>query len=365
MTNSDTAAPLTSTTNFQAKTGEGMALLDEGAATEELAYATGLSGGSLTTPLANRGLEGGSAQAHSASASVKGVLTAGMWNNVIDALTNLVLKTTGLLDTTKVVDLTTAQALTNKTLTSPVINTGVSGTAIDTDGTLAANSDTKIASQKAVKTYVTASIPAANTDGWITVADTWVYASASTFTIAGVDRTAIYTKGTRLKFTQTTAKYAVVVASSFSTNTTVTIAVNTDYVIANAAISSPYYSYQENPQGYPGWFNYTPTWAGFSANPTYSNIRFNIIGNICKTVAQASGNGTSNGTSMTMSLPAPAAQTTTYIGGRAVDNGSILTSPALLTTTATSSTGTWTTWVSGTWTGSGAKSVNWDLSYEI
>lgn len=50
------------------------------------------------------------------------------------------------------------QELTNKTLTSPVINTGVSGTAIDTDGTLAANSDTKLASQKAVKTYVDAAV---------------------------------------------------------------------------------------------------------------------------------------------------------------------------------------------------------------
>jgi hypothetical protein len=50
------------------------------------------------------------------------------------------------------------QELTNKTLTSPVINTGVSGTAIDTDGTLAANSDIKLASQKAVKTYVDAQI---------------------------------------------------------------------------------------------------------------------------------------------------------------------------------------------------------------
>lgn len=50
------------------------------------------------------------------------------------------------------------QELTNKTLTSPVINTGVSGTAIDLDGTLAANSDTLLASQKAVKTYVDAQV---------------------------------------------------------------------------------------------------------------------------------------------------------------------------------------------------------------
>lgn len=47
-----------------------------------------------------------------------------------------------------------SQTLSNKTLTSPIINTSVSGTAIDTDDTLAANSDTLLASQKAVKGYV-------------------------------------------------------------------------------------------------------------------------------------------------------------------------------------------------------------------
>ena len=50
------------------------------------------------------------------------------------------------------------QILTNKTLTSPVLDTGVSGSAIDIDGTLTANSDTKLASQKAVKTYVDAAV---------------------------------------------------------------------------------------------------------------------------------------------------------------------------------------------------------------
>lgn len=54
----------------------------------------------------------------------------------------------------------TSPAINTPTITSPVINTGVSGTAIDTDGTLAANSDALLASQKAVKTYVTAQIPA-------------------------------------------------------------------------------------------------------------------------------------------------------------------------------------------------------------
>jgi len=52
-----------------------------------------------------------------------------------------------------IVGTTNTQTLTNKTLTSPVFNTGVSGTAIDTDEALTANSDTMIASQQAVKAY--------------------------------------------------------------------------------------------------------------------------------------------------------------------------------------------------------------------
>lgn len=119
ITNTDTSAPLTSDTNFNAKSGEGMVIIDEGQSAEELAYATTKGGGALTIPLVNRGLEGGSAQAHSSGATVKGILSATMWNNVIDALVNLVSKSTGALDTTKVVDLTTAQSLKSKVY-SPV-----------------------------------------------------------------------------------------------------------------------------------------------------------------------------------------------------------------------------------------------------
>ena len=52
--------------------------------------------------------------------------------------------------------------LTNKTLTSPVLNTGVSGTAVDVDSTFAANSDTLLPSQKAVKTAVALKAPLAS-----------------------------------------------------------------------------------------------------------------------------------------------------------------------------------------------------------
>lgn len=47
-------------------------------------------------------------------------------------------------------------------LTSPVINTGVSGTAIDTDATMAANSDTLLVSQKAIKTALALKSPIAS-----------------------------------------------------------------------------------------------------------------------------------------------------------------------------------------------------------
>lgn len=123
VTDSDTSFPLTSTTNFQAKSGAGLVLIDEGTATEELAYATGISGGALTIPLANRGLEGGTPQAHTSGATVKGVLSAGLLNDIVDSLGNVLVPSTGAVDTTKVVTLTASQTLTNKTLTSPVINT--------------------------------------------------------------------------------------------------------------------------------------------------------------------------------------------------------------------------------------------------
>ena len=106
-----------------------------------------------------------------------------------------------------------------------------------------------------------------NQTGWIPSPLTWTYASASSFTVVG-DVTAILTKGTYLKFDQTTTKYAVVGSSSYSSpNTTVNIIVNTDYTIASAAITNPYYSYAANPQGWPGWFNYSPTWTASSSNP--------------------------------------------------------------------------------------------------
>lgn len=57
-----------------------------------------------------------------------------------------------------VATLTGTQTLTNKTLTSAVLNTGVSGTAILDEDNMASNSDTQLATQQSIKAYVDAQI---------------------------------------------------------------------------------------------------------------------------------------------------------------------------------------------------------------
>lgn len=184
VSNTDTSFPLTSDTNFLS--GGGLVIVDEGQATEELAYYTGKSGSSLTVPLVNRGLEGGSPQAHSAGATVKGVLTADTWNNITEALLNVVSVTDGALDTTKVVDLTTSQTLTTKTLTSPVlttpvINTSISGTAIATGAEIITGTDdTQIVTPKALADATVGKLGAA----WSTWTPTWTNISGGTTTYA-------------------------------------------------------------------------------------------------------------------------------------------------------------------------------------
>lgn len=93
-------------------------------------------------------------------------------------------------------------------------------------------------------------------DGWITETRTWTYASGTgtnvgTFTVAGVDLTAVYNVGDRVKFTQTTVKYGIITKVAFSTDTTVTIYMGTDYTIANAAISANAISHDRSPVGFP------------------------------------------------------------------------------------------------------------------
>lgn len=92
-------------------------------------------------------------------------------------------------------------------------------------------------------------------DGWVPAGETWTYAGADdptfTLTIAGVDLTGKYQAGQRVKLTQTSAKYFIITLVAFSTDTTLTLYGGTDYDLANAAISVPYYSPVKAPFGFP------------------------------------------------------------------------------------------------------------------
>jgi hypothetical protein len=57
------------------------------------------------------------------------------------------------------------QTLTNKTLTSPVINTGVSGTAVLDEDNMSSNSATKLATQQSIKAYVDSQTASATLTG--------------------------------------------------------------------------------------------------------------------------------------------------------------------------------------------------------
>lgn len=184
----------------------------------------------------------------------------------------------------------------------------------------------------------TLGVTSSATDGWVDdTAETWTYASGSsggtaTFTVPG-DQTAKYTVGTRIKLTQTTVKYFVVSADPSydgTTNTTVTITAGSDYTLANAAISANYHSYEANPQGHPGWFNYAANATGFSST-TSNTARFAINGRVV--FVQPKIVGTSNSTNFAMDAPTAVAvlmgfvmpitdNSSTLIGGGFVAAGS-------------------------------------------
>lgn len=103
-------------------------------------------------------------------------------------------------------------------------------------------------------------------DRWSRAPGTWSYASATTITVpAGA--TSVYQKGDKIKITQSgSIKYFSVTAVA---DTLLTVTGGTDYSVANATITDAYYSKDENPQGFPDWFNYTPTTSGLTT-PVYT-----------------------------------------------------------------------------------------------
>ena len=113
-------------------------------------------------------------------------------------------------------------------------------------------------------------------DGWIYDTDTWTYVSATSFKITGKDVQYKFPKGTKIKLVQTSTKYFYVVATAYSTDTTITVTGGSDYSLANSAISGQAYSYAAAPQDFPKRFAYTPTvtYAGGTTNPSSITATF-------------------------------------------------------------------------------------------
>ena len=85
-------------------------------------------------------------------------------------------------------------------------------------------------------------------------ADAMTYSSADgpsfVMTCSG-DQTTKYCAGMFFRLTQTTVKYFIITKVSYSGVTSITLYGGTDYTLANAAITSPYYSFSQSPFGFP------------------------------------------------------------------------------------------------------------------
>lgn len=126
-------------------------------------------------------------------------------------------------------------------------------------------------------------------DGWCYDTDTWTYVSATSFKIAGKDVRYRFPKGTKIKLVQSgSTNYFYVIATAYSTDTTITITGGSDYTLASATISGQAYSYAAAPQNFPKRFAYTPivTYDGGTTDPTSitTTFHFSINGSLVSVI---------------------------------------------------------------------------------
>jgi hypothetical protein len=167
--------------------------------------------------------------------------------------------------------------------------------------------------------------------GWIAAGVTWTRTGVNTFTAPG-NVVSLFPVGTKCKCVNVTAKQFYVVAAAYTSLTTVTVAGDD---LEAGAITSPYYSYATNPQGFLHWFNVTCAMSGaggtagtYAETSTYS--RFAMQG---KTVfwtlrKQLTNLGSWSGNvQITYPVPRSAATSPVFGGGYVYANSAAVASP--------------------------------------
>jgi len=98
-------------------------------------------------------------------------------------------------------------------------------------------------------------------DGWTPASTTWTYNAVNKINVPS-GAASIYRIGDCIRWKQGGAyKYGTLSAVA---DTLLTIIVNTDYVVDNAAITDNYYSHQPGPIGFPASFAFVPSWTNLT-----------------------------------------------------------------------------------------------------
>jgi hypothetical protein len=145
---------------------------------------------------------------------------------------------------------TALDTLTNPTLTDYLNSPSHAGQHANANDSIEALEAKVGINSSAVTTSHDYKIAALET-GWVSVSDSWSYASADapTFTITVPSGAAsLYSPGMRIRLTQTTVKYFIITAVA---DTVLTVYGGTDYILTSDAISEISYSTQKAPFGFP------------------------------------------------------------------------------------------------------------------
>ena len=176
--------------------------------------------------------------------STKAFVTSGtvtMSNKSISLGSNTITGTKAQFNTAMTDDdfatLTGTETLTNKTLTSPVLNTSLSGTAFKDEDDMASNSATAVASQQSIKAYI---------DNKLTQEDLDLAADTGTIAIDLDSETLTVTGGTGIDTSAATNTLTVAIDSTVTTNSgtqtltnkTISGASNTVSNLPNSALTN-------------------------------------------------------------------------------------------------------------------------------